>query len=101
VLLTRGGEGATLFARGATLARPALPVKVADTVGAGDSFMAGLLAALHDRHRLEVAALELIGEGELGEVLDFALAVAAVTVSRVGADPPTRADLARLSGERG
>ena len=101
VLLTRGGEGATLFARGATLTRPARRVEVADTVGAGDSFMAGLLAALHDRDRLDVAALEGIGESGLAEILDFALAVAAITVSRVGADPPRRADLARFSGERG
>jgi fructokinase len=62
--------------------------------------MAGLLAALHDRKRLDIAALEGISEADLGEILDFALAVAAVTVSRVGADPPSRADLAGLSGQR-
>ena len=53
VLVTRGGEGATVFARNAVASRPAVPVKVADTVGAGDAFMGGLLAALHDRDLLE------------------------------------------------
>ena len=101
VLLTKGGEGATLFARGYTTSRPAKKVEVADTVGAGDSFMAGLLAAFHDRGRLAIEALDRIEEAELAAILDFALAVAAVTVSRVGADPPRRAELAAMLGERG
>jgi fructokinase len=93
VLFTRGGEGATIFARNATVTRPAWRVKVADTVGAGDSAMGGLLAALSDRQALEREALSRLTEPELVEILDFALAIAAVTCSRVGADPPTRAEL--------
>ena len=53
VLFTRGGEGATIYTRPATVTRPAIKVKVADTVGAGDSAMGGLLAALADREALE------------------------------------------------
>ena len=49
MLLTRGSEGATVFARGGSVSRPAITVKVADTVGAGDATMGGLLAALRDR----------------------------------------------------
>ena len=93
VVLTRGGEGATIFARGATVSRPTIKVKVADTVGAGDATMGGLLAALHDRDALSRERLERFGEAELAEILDFALAVAAVTCSRIGADPPTRTEL--------
>jgi fructokinase len=93
VLLTRGGEGATIFTRAGRVSRPALPIKVADTVGAGDAVMGGLLAALSDRGALEPGRLGAIGVAELGKVLEFALAVSAVTCSRVGADPPTRADL--------
>lgn len=97
VVLTRGGEGATIYARGgATVPRPAVPVKVADTVGAGDAMMGGLLAALHDRNKLDHAALENLSESEIADILDLALAVAAITCSRVGADPPRRADLKEL-----
>lgn len=100
VLLTRGGEQATLYARNATVSRPALPIKVADTVGAGDSFMAGFLAALHDRGQLGIAEFAELSEAALAGILDFALAVAAMTCSRVGADPPRRAELAVFLGER-
>ncbi len=98
VMMTRGGEGATIFARGASASRPTVKVKVADTVGAGDAAMGGLLAALHDRDALSRERLENLSEAELVEILDFALAVAAITCSRVGADPPSRADLASLRG---
>jgi fructokinase len=93
VVLTRGSEGATIFTRGGNVSRPTIPVKVADTVGAGDATMGGLLAALHDRGALFRDRLEQLSERELADCLDFALAVAAVTCSRVGADPPTRAEL--------
>lgn len=96
VLLTRGSEGATLFARGGSVSRPAIKVDVVDTVGAGDATMGGLLAALRDREALSRERLEQLSERDLAEILDFSLAVAAVTCSRVGADPPTRAELARF-----
>jgi fructokinase len=94
VLLTRGSDGATIFARGGSVSRPAVKVDVVDTVGAGDATMGGLLAALRDRGALSRERLEQLGEHELADILDFALAVAAVTCSRIGADPPTRAELA-------
>ncbi len=93
VLFTRGGEGATIFGCGASVTRPARAVSVADTVGAGDSTMGGLLAALSDRDALDRERLAQLPEGELADILDFALAVAAVTCGRVGADPPRRGDL--------
>ncbi len=96
VLLTRGGEGATVFARGGSVSRPAIKVEVVDTVGAGDATMGGLLAALNDRDALNRERLEQLTEAELADILDFALAVAAITCSRVGADPPTRAELKAL-----
>jgi fructokinase len=97
VLLTRGSEGATIFVRGGSVSRPAIKVDVVDTVGAGDATMGGLLAGLRDREALSRERLEQIGERELAEILDFALSVAAVTCSRVGADPPTRAELAKFA----
>ncbi|MGH6923944.1 MAG: carbohydrate kinase family protein [Propylenella sp.] len=94
VLFTRGSEGASLFSRsGASVSRLARNIEVVDTVGAGDSMMGGLLAALFDRNALERSAIERLSETDLAGILDFALAVAAVTCSRVGADPPRRAEL--------
>jgi fructokinase len=62
-------------------------------VGAGDSFMAGILAALEDGRRLVPAAAPGFPEELLGAALDFAMRVAAVTCSRAGADPPRREEL--------
>jgi fructokinase len=99
VVLTRGSEGATIFARGAATSRPTIKVKVVDTVGAGDATMGGLLAALHDRDALSRERLEQLGKADLTEILDFALGVAAITCSRIGADPPTRAELEAFGRE--
>jgi fructokinase len=93
VLWTRGTDGATVFSQNAAVSRPAVPVMVADTVGAGDAFMAGFLAALDDFGWLSRIRSETLGGAQLEAALDFALTVAAVTCSRLGADPPTRADV--------
>jgi fructokinase len=96
ILFTRGAEGATIFTRSGSVSRPAFKVKVADTVGAGDASMGGLLAAIHDRDALSRERLEQLDEAALSKILDFSLAVAAITCSRVGADPPRRSELAQL-----
>jgi fructokinase len=73
-----------------------VPVAVADTVGAGDSFMAALIAALHTRGLLGASrrgALGLLAADEVGRLLDEAIIASAITCSRLGADPPTAAEL--------
>jgi fructokinase len=65
-----------------------LKVKVVDTVGAGDTFTAGLLASLHQQGKLGKEAMAGIDEASLGQALSFAARAAAVTCSRPGADPP-------------
>lgn len=90
-VLTRGGEGATGFAPGGRVAVEPVRIDVADTVGAGDTFSAGILHALALRGLLGASGrerLRAIGVEELGEVLAVAAALAAITVSRPGADPP-------------
>jgi fructokinase len=90
VVVTEGGEGATAWRPGGkAVRRGALPVKVVDTIGAGDAFTAGLLTGLVRRglHR----AIGALSEPVLGEVLEEAMLVAAITCEREGADPP-RAD---------
>jgi fructokinase len=97
VVVTRGGEGAVVAVNGVVASMDAPEVKVADTVGAGDSFMAGLISGLLDagllggteaRKRLRGAGME-----EVRPAVERALACAAVTVSRAGADPPRRDEI--------
>lgn len=95
VVVTAGAAGAGAWHRdGRCLSRPAPPVRVVDTVGAGDAFTAGLLAALREGGWLSPAGLAAIDDGALGAALDLGAAVASVTCSRPGADPPSRARLA-------
>ncbi len=92
VTVTSGERGAFAVCRAGTVTVPARPVQVADTVGAGDAFMAGLLDALWtlgllgaDRRR----DLGRIGTDALEGVLkSAALSAAALTVARPGADLP-------------
>lgn len=87
--VTLGGEGCAIAAPGVRRTLPAPRVDVADTIGAGDSFMSGLLAGV-------LAAPEVLDApdgSDLDRLAELALACAAVTVSRPGADPPRLADL--------
>lgn len=93
VVLTRGGKGAIGYTRQCRIEVPARPVKVADTVGAGDTFNAGLLAWLHEKGLLHKPALAAIAPADLHDALVFAIAAAAVTVSRPGTNPPWRHEL--------
>lgn len=94
LLLTRGGAGATALARdGRFLSVPAQPVKVADTVGAGDTFNAGFLAELYQRGLSNKKGIQTISDEDLNACLSFAARVAGVTVTRAGANPPWRSEL--------
>ena len=94
VVVTRGGAGVTAYTPRGSVFSAVVPVKIADTVGAGDSFTGGLLARLHDKGLLTIAALRAIGAAELEDALAFANRVAAITCSRPGADPPWREEVA-------
>lgn len=99
VVITLGSRGAyALGPDGAAIRRPAWPVTVVDTVGAGDAFCAGFLDGLHRRGLLRAGCLragsgpaDLDGDA-LSTVLDWAALVAGLTSERAGADPPTRQD---------
>jgi fructokinase len=94
VVVTRGGNGVEAFTARDRIARPAVPVTVADTVGAGDTFTAGLLAALQAARLLDKKKLAAISASDLESALAFAARAAAVTVSRPGCDPPWARELA-------
>lgn len=88
VVLTRGDGGASAFTPEFSARQSAVKVAVADTVGAGDTFTAGLLAFLHRAGKLAKPALARLDRETLDSALAFAAKAAAVTVSRPGADPP-------------
>lgn len=100
-VITRGGDGAAYAVSSAPEAEvttvAATPTTVVDTVGAGDSFMAGLLSGLLDagyvgdsaaRERLRRARAD-----DLRACVDRAVATSGITVGHAGAYAPTRAEL--------
>ncbi len=93
VCITEGSKGARAITAAHEVFVAATKVKPVDTVGAGDTFNAGVLASLHERGALQKAAVAGLGEDALREALSLATRAAAVTVSREGANPPTRAEL--------
>jgi len=93
VAVTRGGHGASAWTRTAQADVPTPQVKVIDTVGAGDTFQAGLLTWLDEHDALAPEALAALDDTSLGAMLRFAAKAAAITCSRRGADMPRRAEL--------
>lgn len=97
VVVTRGADGAVAMRAGREPIRvPSADVEVADTIGAGDTFTAGLLYALvgmlseGDDPTFAVSALD---DGQIELALRTAAAASGVTVTRHGCEPPTAADL--------
>jgi fructokinase len=101
VVITLGPGGLVAASRQAgVLRRPGRAVEVVDTVGAGDTCMAALLAGLHRRGLLGAdrrAALRAVDAATLTALADEAVLAAAITCTRPGADPPTAAELAAAS----
>lgn len=98
--ITRGADGALASLDGERTQVPAVPTRVADTVGAGDCFTAGLLHHLGARGLLGGRLTEL----RLGDVMEacrFATQVAALTCSVAGPNPPWQSQLAQLAAADG
>jgi fructokinase len=95
VVLTRGAAGALAFTGVSRIEVPAPRTDVVDTVGAGDSFMAAMLALLCDWGVVEDGpeALSALDDDRVRLLVGGAVTAAAITCSRRGADPPTRAEL--------
>lgn len=98
IVVTHGEHGSRLHRDGRTIRCPALPCNLVDTVGAGDTFSAGLLTALADRGALGREAMAELADRAWLEVLQFASAAAALCCQRESADPPTRAAVVRRLG---
>jgi len=93
VFVTEGAKGAHGFSAGLSLFEPSRRVTVVDTVGAGDTFNAGILAALDRAGALDKPALAAAGADLISACLRLGAAAAAVTVSRAGANPPWAKEL--------
>jgi fructokinase len=102
VVITRGAEGATLYRE----ARPPIdvkppPVTVADTIGAGDTFTAGLSVSLLEHGVEQPSQIGSINDLTWTEVLRFAATAAALNCTREGADPPGRNELGAALAAQG
>lgn len=100
VVVTQGAAGATAFCRAGRISTAGLAVEVVDTVGAGDSFHAALLAWLVEAGRMSRDAIAALDLPSLSDLLACATAAAAVTVTRRGADMPRRMELCALTEPR-
>jgi fructokinase len=99
VVVTRGGAGALAW-RSSDPSTPLVvapqPVQVVDTVGAGDSFMSGLLSGLADAGLLgrgRRQALDAASDDVVRAALDRAARTSSITCGRAGSDPPHRSEL--------
>lgn len=95
VVVTRGGAGASGYTREGRVDVPGRTVTVIDTVGAGDTFHAALLARLDGLGCLNKAALAALSSDTLGEVMRYAATAAAITCSRRGADLPRAGEVSQ------
>lgn len=93
VLCTKGADGAVIFTADGSVDAPGRKVDVVDTVGAGDTFIASVLASLWDAEITDRSSLAYVNIDFWHEVGARAAAAAALTCSRAGADTPRRADL--------
>ena len=94
LVVTRGADGVCVYRENQpAIALPAQPADVVDTVGAGDTFNAGLMARLKERNLFTKTALANLSTDDVSDAITFAARVAAITVSRRGANPPRRSEL--------
>lgn len=93
ILLTRGSEGVTVLTAAGAIDVPAQKAEVVDTVGAGDTFSAGFLAHMQSAGHLTKETLGEATQDEIAAAAACGARVAAITVSRAGANPPWAAEL--------
>lgn len=94
VFLTRGGNGASVFSRQhGHWSQPAVEVVMADTVGAGDTFQAALIAWLTEQQLDSVEGLQQLTRAQIDAMLGFAIRAAAMTCGKTGPDLPYRQQL--------
>jgi fructokinase len=93
VAVTRGENGAVAGSTEGLVDVAGIPVEVVDTVGAGDSFGAALIAALVDEGAFGPQATRAPGDAVLMRAVSYAVAASALTCTRTGAVPPSRDEI--------
>ena len=94
VVMTRGPEGCLAYlANGQAVAVSGRRIEVVDTIGAGDSFESGLLAGVADAGYLDPARVAELDVAVVRAILGRAVMISAMTCARVGANPPTKAEV--------
>ncbi|MFD1198312.1 carbohydrate kinase [Brucella gallinifaecis] len=88
IVITKGAHGADAYSANATVRVPGVRVDVIDTVGAGDTVNAGILASLNADRLLNKQAIAQLNEDQIHAAVALGVRAAAVTVSRAGANPP-------------
>lgn len=88
VVITKGADGAVGYTRNLKVDVPSERVDVVDTIGAGDTFDAGVLASLKRDGLLTKYHVANLDQKAVRNALALAAKVAAITVSRAGANPP-------------
>lgn len=96
VVVTAGAQGACAWTARDAVRVPATKAKVVDTVGAGDTFAAGMLASFHGAGLLDKRALAALTPPQVEAALLLAAKAAGASVSKAGANPPWRHELAGL-----
>ena len=99
VIITRGEHGSVLYRNNhAPLEVPTPKVQVVDTVGAGDTYTAGLMVGLLEHGHERAEQLATHSNETLLAVMNFAAASAAINCTRAGANPPTRDEVRKYQG---
>ncbi len=99
VIRTKGEEGADGYTKSGTSAYARTPeIEIADTVGAGDTFLAATLAYLHHQELLAIKRLGNLTREQLKACLSYANQAAAINCARVGANPPYKHELEKING---
>jgi len=94
IIVTQGAAGAVAYLPdGSQVTQAAVAAKVVDTVGAGDTFNAGVLASLMEQQLTTPAALVTANHTQWQQALKLGARVAAITVGRAGANPPWHSEL--------
>lgn len=91
--VTEGSKGVRGLTDSHDVYVEARKVEVVDTVGAGDTFNAGVLAALDEAGHLTKPSIKSLDATSIEDALTLGVKAAAVTVSRAGANPPTKEEL--------
>ncbi|MCZ4519720.1 carbohydrate kinase [Rhodococcus ruber] len=95
VVMTRGGDGISVFTADDEISVPGVAVDVVDTIGAGDTVHGALLSFLQKETIITSNAVKAMSKQDWQQALEFAAKAAAITVSRPGADPPWASEASR------